>query len=66
VIRSCEINVSVGIYLDPAQKSLLQDKLFVSNTGRHHSTMIGCFSYMKETFERQGVPVHSADPAPAA
>jgi alpha(1,3/1,4) fucosyltransferase len=56
--------VSVGIYLDPAQKSLLQDKLFVSNTGRHHSTMIGCFSYMKEMFERQGVPVHSADLLP--
>ena len=56
--------MSVGIYLDPAQRSLLQDKLFVSNTGRHHSTMIGCFNYIREIFERQGVPVHSADLLP--
>ena len=56
--------MTVGIYIDPAQRSLLQDQLFVRNTGRHQSSMIGCLRYLKEVFERQGVPVHTADLLP--
>jgi hypothetical protein len=56
--------VTVGIYIDPAQKSLLQDRLFDRNTGRFHSSLIGCLRYMKEIFEPQGVAVHSADLLP--
>lgn len=56
--------MAVGIYVDPAQKSLLQDRLFVRNTGRFHSSLIGCLNHVKEVFERQGVPVHSADLLP--
>jgi alpha(1,3/1,4) fucosyltransferase len=56
--------VTVGIYIDPAQRSLLQDHLFTRNTGRNQSSLIGCLRYMKEIFEPQGVPVHSADLLP--
>jgi hypothetical protein len=56
--------VTIGIYIDPAQKSLLQDQLFTRNTGRHQSSMIGCLRFIKEVFERQGVLVHTADLLP--
>lgn len=56
--------MTVGIYIDPAQRSLLQDQLFTRNTGRNQSSLIGCLRYMKEVFEPQGVPVHSADLMP--
>ena len=56
--------MTVGIYIDPAQKSLLQDQLFTRNTGRNQSSLIGCLRYMKEIFEPQGIPVHSADLMP--
>jgi alpha(1,3/1,4) fucosyltransferase len=56
--------MTVGVYIDPAQKSLLQDRLFDRNTGRFHSSLIGCLRYMKEVFEAQGVRVHSADLMP--
>jgi len=56
--------MTVGIYIDPAQRSLLKDQLFFRNTGRAQSSLIGCLRYMKEVFEPQGVPVHSADLMP--
>ena len=56
--------MTVGIYIDPAQRSLLQDQLFTRNTGRNQSSLIGCLRYMKEVFEPQGVPVHSANLMP--
>ncbi|MEA3058116.1 MAG: hypothetical protein QOF34_931, partial [Sphingomonadales bacterium] len=54
----------MGIYIDPAQRSLLQDQLFTRNTGRSQSSLIGCLRYLKETFEPQGIEVHSADLMP--
>lgn len=56
--------MTTGIYIDPPAKSLLEDRLFVRSTGKFHSSLLRCLNYMKELFERQGVPVHTADLLP--
>ena len=57
--------MGVGIYIDPPSPSLLDDRFFERNTGRFHSSVPGCLAFMKETFEAQGVRVHTADRLPA-
>lgn len=56
--------MTVGLYIDPAAKSLLQDRLFVRHTGRFHASLTRCLTFIKQTFEAQGVPVHTADLIP--
>jgi len=56
--------VAVGLYIDPAARSLLQDRLFVRHTGRFHASLPRCLTFVKQTFEEQGVPVHTADLIP--
>ena len=56
--------MSVGIYIDPPSKGLLQDQFFVRNSGRFQSSLASCLSFVKETFEAQGIPVHTADRLP--
>lgn len=38
--------------------------MFVRSTGKFHSSLLRCLNYMKEIFERRGVPVHTADLLP--
>jgi hypothetical protein len=56
--------VSIGVYIDVPAKSMWQDRLFEMKGGRYHSSMNRCLTYVKETFERQGIPVHTADLLP--
>ena len=57
--------MSVGIYIDPPAKSLQQDRFFARSTGRFHSSLARCLTYVKDTFEAQGIAVHTADLLPA-
>ena len=59
--------MNVGIYIDPPSKGLMEDRFFARSTGRFHSSLARCLTFVKETFEAQGVAVHTADlmPAPA-
>jgi hypothetical protein len=56
--------VSVGIYIDPPSKSLLEDRFFCRHSGRFHSSLARCLAFVKETFEGQGIPVHTVDHLP--
>lgn len=56
--------MSVGVYIDVPAKSMQEDRLFARHTGRYHSSMNRCLAHVKETFERQGIPVHTADLLP--
>lgn len=57
--------MSVGIYIDPPSASLLGDRFFELSTGQFHSSLARCLAFVKETFEAQGIPVHTADRMPA-
>ena len=57
--------MSIGIYIDPPARSLQQDRFFARNTGRFHSSLARCLTFVKDTFEAQGIPVHTADLLPA-
>lgn len=56
--------MSVGIYIDPPSASLLEDRFLAESTGRFHSSLARCLAFVKDTFEAQGVPVHTADRLP--
>jgi hypothetical protein len=56
--------VSVGIYIDPPSKRLMGDRFFALNTGRSHSSLARCLTFVKEAFEAQGIAVHTADLMP--
>jgi hypothetical protein len=58
--------MSVGIYIDPPAASLLQDRFFGRSTGRFHSSLARCLGFVKDTFEAQGISVHTADLLPEA
>lgn len=53
--------MSVGIYIDPPSPSLLKDRFFKQGI----SSLARCLAFVKETFEAQGVSVHTADRLPA-
>lgn len=57
--------MSVGLYLDPPARSSLQDRWFEQTTGRFHSSLARCLAFVKQMFEAQGIPVHTADRLPA-
>ncbi|MEO7336983.1 MAG: hypothetical protein ABIV63_10420, partial [Caldimonas sp.] len=52
--------MSVGIYIDPPSKSLLQDRFFTQSI----SSLARCLGFVKATFERQGIRVHTVDRLP--
>lgn len=56
--------MSVGIYIDTPHHSLLGDRWFVRNTGKFHSSLARCLTFIKDRFEAQGVEVHTADLLP--
>ena len=53
--------MSVGIYIDPPAKSLLDDRFFTQSI----SSLARCLGFIKATFEAQGIAVHTADRLPA-
>jgi len=56
--------MSIGIYIDPFSAKMLGDRFFEPGTGRYHSSLPGCLAFMKDTFEAQGVRVHTVDRIP--
>lgn len=52
--------MSVGIYIDPPSKSLLQDRFFTQSI----SSLARCLGFVKATLERQGIRVHTVDRLP--
>ncbi len=57
--------MGVGIYIDPPSLGLLEDRFFERTTGHFQSSLAGCLGVVKNTFEAQGVRVHTADRLPA-
>jgi hypothetical protein len=57
--------MAVGIYIDPPSARLLEDRFFERSTGRDESSLARCLAFVKERFEAQGIPVHTADRMPA-
>ena len=53
--------MSVGIYIDPPSVRLREDRFFKESI----SSLARCLAFVKETFEAQGVRVHTADRMPA-
>ena len=60
--------MATALFIDPPTPRLAEDRIFERATGKDHSSLPSCLASIKTCFERQGVPVHTADllPSPQA